>query len=258
MTRITLLTDFGTRDGYAAAMHGVIAAIAPDVRVIDASHDIPPGDIRSAAWTLRSYWNLFPAGTVHVIVIDPGVGTSRRGVAAAADGRVLVAPDNGVLSLVLDEAIRKEVRFIENTQWFRSEVSNTFHGRDVFAPVAAHLALGAPFRSAGPLAGELVRLSAPEPRRQGADIHGEVVHVDRFGNLITSIPGAWITRDAEIEISTKQVGSLRSAYGDVERGELVALIGSSGRLEIAVHRHSAAERLGLGLGTPVVVRRGNV
>src|SRR5690606_33505136 len=174
MTRITLLTDFGTADGYVAAMKGVIAARAPGIVIDDASHDIPPGDVAAAAWTLSRYWNLYPPGTVHVVVVDPGVGSERRALAAEVDGRLFVAPDNGVLTWVLAEAGDAAVVAIEAARLFRTPVSATFHGRDVFAPVAAELARRAGagpsrFREVladlGPEVADPVRLPLPRPHR---------------------------------------------------------------------------------------------
>ncbi|HEX7117147.1 MAG TPA: SAM-dependent chlorinase/fluorinase [Longimicrobiales bacterium] len=253
MTRITLLTDFGTADGYVAAMKGVIAAITPDAVVDDATHDIPPGDIEAGALALSRYWRLYPAGTVHVAVVDPGVGGGRRAIAARVDGRLFVAPDNGLLTRVLAEAPADAAVSIEAPAFLRDEVSATFHGRDVFAPAAAHLARGVALDALGPALAEPVRLPQPEPLRGRGHIHGRVVHVDRFGNLITDVPGAWIGPDARVVVAGTDVGPMRRTYADVTPGRPLALVGSTGMLEVSVRDGSAAEKLGAGRGTAVRV-----
>nr|PZN90793.1 MAG: hypothetical protein DIU52_06120 [bacterium] len=265
VTRITLLTDFGTADGYVAAMKGVIAARAPGVVVDDASHDVPPGDVAAAAWTLSRYWNLYPPGTVHVVVVDPGVGSERRALAAEVDGRLFVAPDNGVLTWVLAEAGDAAVVAIEAARLFRTPVSATFHGRDVFAPVAAELARRAGagpsrFREVladlGPEVADPVRLPLPRPHRGPDHIAGEVIHVDRFGNLITNVPGEWLAPGARIRVAGGSAAPLVRTYADVAPGALAALVGSAGMLEVSVRDGSAAERLGVGRGASVRVEPG--
>lgn len=253
MRRITLLTDFGTADGYVAAMKGVIASIAPEAIIDDASHDIPPGDVVAASHALERYWDLYPPGTVHVVVVDPGVGSARRAIAVEAEGRYFVAPDNGVLSPVFDAA-GTSIHALEDAAFRRPEVSSTFHGRDVFAPAAAHLARGAPIARLGRPIGDPVRLEAPAAVRDEAGVHGRVVHVDRFGNLITNIPGEWVEHAAEVLVAGRSVGPIRRIYADVSPGELLALVGSAGVVEIAVRDGSAAERLGVRRGTDVRVR----
>lgn len=233
MKRITLLTDFGTRDGYAAAMKGVIASIAPSIFIEDASHDIAPGDVLSAAQALTRYWHLYPAGTVHIVVVDPGVGTERAAIALAANGHYFVGPDNGVFS------------FIEETDAVRLTIpvgsSNTFHGRDIFAPAAARLANGEPLHTLGAPLDERFYLVKEAPQ----DGIGEVIAIDRFGNLITNLMQA-----GDVEINGVEV-KLANTYGDVDDGELVALINSDGLLEVAMRNGSAAEALGASRGAAV-------
>ncbi len=253
MTRITLLTDFGTVDGYVAAMKGVIAAIAPDAVVEDAAHDVPPGDVRAASLTLTRYWRLYPAGTVHLVVVDPGVGSGRRALAARVDHRILLAPDNGVLTRVFAEAAPSAVVALENPAYRLAGVSATFHGRDVFAPAAAHLARGTGLEALGPPVPDPVLLTLPRAERGAAGVHGHVVHVDRFGNLITDIPGDWVPPGARIEVGGSDAGPLRRTYADVAPGHLLALVGSAGWLEISVRDGSAAAALDAGRGTPVRV-----
>ena len=251
MTIITLLTDFGTSDGYVAAMKGVIAAIAPDARVDDAAHDIPPGDVAGAALALRRYWRLYPAGTVHVAVVDPGVGSDRRGIALEVDGRFLVGPDNGVFTHVLREAERVQAVSLESAEYFRAEVSATFHGRDIFAPVAAHIARGVRLVSLGARITDPVQLPWPEPQRTADAVEGVVVHADRFGNLITNIPGDWCARGSTVWLGERRIGPLFLTHADVAPGEPAALIGSAGFLEISVRDGSAAEVLAANRGAVV-------
>lgn len=261
---ITLLTDFGTADGFVAAMKGVIVCRAPEARILDASHDLAPGDLEAAAWALDQYFTLYPEGAVHVAVVDPGVGSGRRALAALVGGRYLVAPDNGLCTRVLRRAGSATCVSIENRALLRPEISSTFHGRDVFAPAAAHLALGSPLEALGPAVDEPVRLPLPEPRRIGAAagsparLEGTVVHVDRFGNLISDIPGPWLA-EGRWTIRVESGGGpggerarLRRTYSEAAAGALVGVIGSAGTLEVAVREGSAAERLGASRGARVV------
>jgi hypothetical protein len=250
--RITLLTDFGTADGYVAAMKGVIAAIAPAAYIDDAAHDIPPGDVHAAAWALAGYWRLYPSGTVHVVVVDPGVGSPRRALAAEADGRLLVAPDNGVLTHALAAASRPTVIAIENERFVRDVVSPTFHGRDVFAPVAAHLAAGSSYLELGRSISDAEKLDVPEPARSRAAIHGVIVHVDRFGNLITNVPADWVHAGSRIRIGSREL-PLRRTYAEAAIGEPLAVIGSRGVVEISVRDGNAASALGVQRGAEVSV-----
>ncbi len=253
-TRLTLLTDFGTADGYAAAMKGVIASMAPDVRVEDASHEIPPGDIEAGTWALARYWRLYPPGTVHVVVVDPGVGGERRALCVRADGRLLVAPDNGVLTRVLEEAETWAAAAIQERRYLRPEISRTFHGRDVFAPAAAHLALGVPVEALGPPVPDPVRLQLPRFSITPEAVLGSIVHVDRFGNLVTNIPATWVSA-GHVVAGGRDLGAARRSYVDVAPGEALALVGSAGLLELSVRDGSAARVLGLGRGAEVRVQR---
>ncbi len=253
MRRITLLTDFGTADGYAAAMKGVIASICPEAIIDDASHDIPPGDIEGAAWVLSRYWREYPEGTVHVVVVDPGVGSERRALALRADGRLLVAPDNGVLTRVMSAATWEAVS-IQERRFLHEPVSRTFHGRDVFAPAAAHLARGTALHELGPAVADPALLPLPEPTLEPHAVRGTIVHVDRFGNAVTNIPESQVG-DGAVVCGGRNLGRLRSTYADVAPAALLALIGSAGTLEISVRDGSAAQSLGLKRGDEVVVER---
>ena len=249
--RITLLTDFGTQDGYVGAMKGVIAAAAPDVVVDDIAHDIAPGDIEAAAWALGAYWRRYPEGSVHLVVVDPGVGTKRDAIALEADGRFLVGPDNGVLSRAARDA--SNVGAMHDLARPDHEISATFHGRDLFAPVAARLASGAPIASVGPPKRGIVRLPWPEPVHHADGVDGVVMHVDRFGNLITNIPADEAIGDCFVRVGVMEV-EVRNTYGDVDVGELIAHAGSRGVIEIAMRDGRAADRLG-GRGHAVTFRR---
>lgn len=251
--RVTLLTDFGTGDGYVGAIKGVIASIAPAAPIDDASHDIPPGDVAAAAWTLARYWRLYPPGTVHLVVVDPGVGGDRRPLAAEVDGRLFVAPDNGVLTRVLAEAAPGGIFLIANERYRRSRVSATFHGRDLFAPAAAYLAQGIAPAELGPPVSDPVLLPLREPVRSGNRAIGEVVHVDRFGNLITNLPATWLAGAVDVRITGRSVGPLRRAYVGAAPGDLLALVGSADLLEVAARDASAAALLGVGRGETVIV-----
>jgi S-adenosyl-L-methionine hydrolase (adenosine-forming) len=254
--RVTLLTDFGTADGYVAAMKGVIAAMAPGCLIDDASHDIAHGDTAGGAWALGAYWRLYPAGTVHLAVVDPGVGSRRRALAINADGRFLVGPDNGVFTHVLDTARELRIHSIDNPAWMRDEVAVTFHGRDVFAPSAARLARGVELDSAGPIIVDPARLPVVRAERRDDGVHGVIVHIDHYGNIITNIPGSWINADAAVFATGRDI-PLGRTYTDVAPGELLALVGSRGLLEISVRDGSAARLLSAATGQPVAVRSGH-
>ncbi len=254
MARVTLLTDFGTRDGYVGAMKGVLAATFPGVIVDDVSHDLAQGDTATAARTVGRYWSRYPGGTVHLVVVDPGVGTERRAIAVEADRRFLVAPDNGVLSHVFRDARSWRAVTLEAAEYQANEVSSTFHGRDVFAPVAAHLARGVHLSRLGPPIPDPVILAEPTFHEDGEGVVGEVVSLDRFGNLITNLPAATLMEGVEVEIAGRRVPA-GATYGVVKPREAVALVNSDGRVEVAARDSSAAEVLGARVGTPVRVFR---
>jgi S-adenosyl-L-methionine hydrolase (adenosine-forming) len=255
---ITLTTDFGTHDWFVGTLKGVIAGIAPKANIIDLSHDLPPGDIRGGAFALAASCRFFPKGTVHVAVVDPGVGSRRKAIAVQTANGVFVGPDNGVLSWALVNEKAKAVHALENEAYFLKPVSQTFHGRDVFAPVAAHLSRGVPIKKFGPALKDFVRLDWPESQRKRGGVEGEVVCTDRFGNAITNI-GSELLRGAamascEVFAKRRRICPLRTFYQSVPHKTPVALAGSSGFLEIAVNGGSAEKLLGLRIGTRVVLR----
>ena len=252
---ITFTTDFGLSDHFVGTMKGVVASIAPQARVIDISHDIAPYNVTEAAFVIAEAWPYFPKGTIHVVVVDPGVGSSRRPILAEASGQFLVAPDNGVLSLVFDAAPHK-VRVISNPKFMRREVSRTFHGRDVFAPAAAHLARGAKAEAFGKLIHDYVRTWSAKPSPKGKDSwRGAILKVDRFGNLITNFAAREFagihTRPFAMSAGAKRIQRLALTYAETEVGDLFVIVGSSGYLEIAANQASAASLLGCGAGATV-------
>jgi hypothetical protein len=250
---ITLLTDFGTRDAYVAAMKGVILGLNPQAVLVDLTHEVPPQDILAGAFILAEAAPYFPEGAIHLAVVDPGVGTGRRGLAARARGRFWVGPDNGLLSLALGGAPEATIVSLTNPACFRPEVSATFHGRDIFAPVAAHLSLGVDLARLGPIIRDPVALPIAEPVFTPAEARGEIIYVDRFGNLVSNLPGrqlaTWLAgRDFRLRVGPLTISQLSRTYSEVAAGECLVLIGSHGFLEIACNRESAARRLGLGVG----------
>ncbi|MFZ2446931.1 MAG: SAM-dependent chlorinase/fluorinase [Syntrophobacteraceae bacterium] len=255
---ITLLTDFGLRDGYVASMKGVILGIAPDAAPVDISHLIAPQDVRSAAFVLFTCYECFPHRTVHLAVVDPGVGTDRGAIAVRAGSFFLVGPDNGIFSLVLRKETGWRARSLENTDFHRQPASATFHGRDIFAPVAAHLARGAPFEALGPECAPAISEWA-SPIRTAEGIEGEVIHIDRFGNAVTNItremPGD-LGPSERWSVSAEKASGLPvlGAYGLAAAGSALALVGSSGFFEIAVNGGNAASELGLRPGSKVYFR----
>ncbi|MGD8866184.1 MAG: SAM-dependent chlorinase/fluorinase [Gemmatimonadales bacterium] len=252
MTIVTLLSDFGTRDGFTAAVKGVVLSIAPQSQVVDAAHDVARGDIVAAAWVLFQYWTLYPAGSVHLAVVDPSVGSARRALALRANERFVVAPDNGLVTRVLAAATDWRCVEIREPRFQRPAVSHTFHGRDVFAPVAAHLANGVSLEELGPPLVQPVRLPLASPVRSDREIRGSVVHIDGFGNLISDIPAEWIDERWDFAIGEWEAGALSDSYSAVDTGGLVVVISSQGTVEIAARDASAAKKLGVARGDPVI------
>ena len=247
---ITLLTDFGLRDAYVGVMKGVILGIAPGASLVDLTHGVPPQDVRAGAFLLMTAFHFFPRGTIHVAVVDPGVGTERKIVAATAAGHAFVGPDNGVLRWAIQRAGGPDAAVsIEAPEYRLPHVSHTFHGRDVIAPAAAHLAAGAALEALGPPMAELAGAPFPSPKRVGADLVGEVVYVDHFGNCVTNLP----PEAGAVEVRGTQLRRHRT-YAEGAAGEPLALVGSAGFLEIAVPGGSAAQQLGVGVRAQVILR----
>lgn len=249
---ITLLTDFGTADSYVAEVKAALLRAAPQATLVDLTHAVPPGDLRAAAYLLGRTWHRFPEGTVHLAVVDPGVGTPRAALAFGTAGHWFVGPDNGLFTPVLRDAAVEIV-----TLAIPPTAAPTFHGRDLFAPAAAALASGTALQALGqPFLGIPHRLSYRDPHYEGKSLVGEVVYVDRFGTLVTNLTPEMVPDYAVIEIEGLDIGPLRRTFGDVPTGGLLAYLGSGGQVEIAVRDGSAARRLGMGVGGRIRVRLG--
>lgn len=258
---IVLLTDFGFRDSYVGVMKGVIRTICRNADVVDLSHNIMPQDVAEAAFVLGASYRYFPPDTIFACVVDPGVGTERAILYLRANKQTFLAPDNGLLTIVEEECEREELRRVTEEKYFLPDRSATFHGRDVFAPVAARLAAGLAPQELGPAQRYLRRLRLPHPvRAADGSLRGEIIYIDQFGNLITNVRGATLERefrepaaDLEVRVKRRQICGLVSAYADRQPGELLALVGSSGYLEIAVNQGSAAALLGCEKGDSVTL-----
>jgi hypothetical protein len=269
---ITLTTDFGLDDPYVGIMKGVILTINPKATVVDVSHAIEPQNIHQAAFILSTAYPYFPQGTIHVVVVDPGVGSERRAVILKTATGYFVAPDNGVLSYVLfphsyqagglDLDIKErrlspglEAVAITNPRFFRHPVSTTFHGRDIFAPVAAYLSLGVSPYEFGEVVPSLLAFFPCQPQLEGDAIMGHIIHIDRFGNLVTDINGDLVREDISIEVCGHGIEGLSTCYSEASEGnELLALVGSTGSVEIAAKNKSAAEMLKAKIGAAVRVK----
>jgi S-adenosyl-L-methionine hydrolase (adenosine-forming) len=252
MPLVTLLTDFGTSDSYVAEIKGVLLERCPSATLVDVTHAVPPGDIRAGAYLLGRVWPRFPRDTVHLAVVDPGVGTARAALALRAHGHWFVGPDNGLFTGVLRDA---EVEAVVLP--VPASAAPTFHGRDLFAPAAAALAAGTPLQALGePLTTIPVRLTYAQPHYEGKSVVGEIVYVDRFGTLVTNLTVEFVPSYAVLEVEGLEIGPLRRTFGDVPTGGLLAYVGSGGAVEIAVRDGSATRRLGLGVGGRIRARLG--
>jgi hypothetical protein len=258
---ITLTTDFGTNDHFVGAMKGVIVDIVPEAQIVDITHAVQAYDVLDGALTIAQAYSYFPNGTIHLVVVDPGVGTARRPILASSDGFHFVAPDNGVLSMVYAKEERIHVRHITSEHYFRQPVSNTFHGRDIFAPVAAYLAKQVDSHKFGDEIEDFVKFAAPRPKPAGENkIRGVVLKIDRFGNLVTNVtaadvpalfaakPGAF-----KIVVGRGEITDIRTAYAEGGPGEVFGILGSMGYLEIVANRAAAAQITGAVKGSEVSI-----
>jgi len=258
---IALLTDFGGQDHYAGVMKGVILGICPDVTLVDISHDLPPHDMAFAAHELAATYRYYPPGTIFLVVVDPGVGTTRRGLAAEVGERRFVAPDNGVLTSVFQEAAPKKVVELTERRFARPTVSRTFEGRDRFAPAAAWLAKGTHLEAFGRGVTDYKMLDLPLPMLDNGVLRGRVIRVDRFGNVVTNIDRRAYEKLAgnlatmQLTVGGRSIAHIVSTYADIAPGEIGALFGSTDHLECSAQAASAAERLGVSVGDPVELRR---
>jgi S-adenosyl-L-methionine hydrolase (adenosine-forming) len=254
MPIITLVTDFGLKDGNVGVMKGVILSICPQAQIVDLSHLIAPQNIREAALILARSQPYFPPGSIHVVVVDPGVGTPRRPLASRIDSHYFVLPDNGLLTQVLEKAERqrKEIELVhlDKPEYWLEEISHVFHGRDIFAPVAAHLALGLPLTELGTPLDDPVRLQLPHPQPTDRGFLGEVIHIDHFGNIALNIYREHLdgVEHLEVDLRSVKIRGLVKTFGDATDSELIALYGSTGNLIVSVVNGSAAQRVGACIG----------
>jgi S-adenosylmethionine hydrolase len=258
---IALLSDFGTRDHYTGVMKGVVLSICPDATLVDISHEIPAHDIPFAALELAATYKYFPPGTIFLVVVDPGVGTGRRGLAAEVGDWRFVAPDNGVLTAVFQEVPPKRVVELTERRYARPTVSRTFEGRDRFAPAAAFLAKGVQLPAFGRAVTDYQLLALPQGSWQDGALHGAVVRIDRFGNVVTNLDRKSCEKvtngsgQVQLTVRGQSIGRFVSTYSDIGAGEICALFGSTDHLECAALASSAADRLGVAVGDPVELRR---
>ena len=259
-TIITLTTDFGAKDSFAGSVKGVIYKINQQVQIVDITHDIGPQDIWEAAFALRTAYNYYPKGTIHMAVVDPGVGSGRRPIIVVTESYYFVGPDNGIFSLIFQEAERLRVHHITASHYFLPDPGPTFHARDIFAPVAAWLAKGIPSGNFGDTIEDYVKLNVPVPKSSNTGIDGHVIHIDRFGNVITNItfkdlqalvPEGSEMKPATIAIGGKQIMGLKKFYAEAAAGEPAAIINSSGYLEIFLYKQNARTALSLKRGEAV-------
>lgn len=276
---VTLTTDFGTADGYVGTMKGVIFSVVPAARLVDISHQIAPENVRQAAYVLYTAYPYFPSHTVHLVVVDPGVGSARRPIALHTPVGMFVGPDNGVFSYVIARERVEAIVELADPRYRLAQVSHTFHGRDIFAPAAAHLAAGVPITALGPPVHDPVLIPSPRLETIPGGIVGEVMHADHFGNVITSLgmlewkgdelwfdpafqqvgektqmPQRFGAENAVIEVAGQEIAGVCRTYADVEPDQVLALVGSEGHLGIAVREGNAAQRLGLRPGERVILR----
>jgi S-adenosyl-L-methionine hydrolase (adenosine-forming) len=253
-----LLTDFGTRDHYVASMKGVVLGINPRCTLVDITHQVRPHDIDEGAFILANAYSCFPKGTIHLSVVDPGVGSPRRPVLLVTRNYFFVGPDNGLLTLAAREDSVKEVIDLTNPKFFLSRISTTFHGRDIFAPVAAHLSLGIRPGVLGPRLNSWVKLDGVEPRIIGGELVGKALHIDAFGNLISNISEGLLFQFSQgrpfvVRAGAKSIHGLEKGYWEGKRGDTIALIGSGGFLEISVKEGSARRKLKIKRGDKIKV-----
>lgn len=258
---ITLTTDFGTNDHFVGTMKGVILDIVPEAQIVDICHSVQAFDVLDGALTISQAYSYFPTRTVHLVVVDPGVGTARRPILASSDKYHFIAPDNGVLSLVYAREERMHVRHITSDHYFLQPISNTFHARDIFAPVAAYLAKEVDTQKFGEEVEEYVRFSAPKPKAVETNrLRGVVLKVDRFGNLVTNItpqdaPALFAAgaKGFRILVGSHEISEMHAVYAEGAPGEVFGILGSMGFLEVAANRGAAAQLTGAGKGTDVTV-----
>jgi S-adenosylmethionine hydrolase len=261
MSVITLLTDFGTKDYFVGAMKGVILSINPSALIVDISHEIDPQKIRSASFVLSNSYHYFPLKTIHVAIVDPGVGSNRRAILVETPRYFFIAPDNGLLSFVFEKEEKESIKIFEitNEEFFLPKVSSTFHGRDLFAPVAAHLSIGALPEKIGKRIYDPIILQAPILQQTSENkLIGEIIHIDRFGNLVTNFHQENLPERFVLKVSDELIEKHYKFYAEAKEGEIFSIIGSSGFLEISIFQASAAKRLNAFVGQKVILRKNQV
>ena len=253
---IALLTDFGTRDYFVGAMKGVILSINRNARIIDITHEIEPQNIESAAFTLKSCYRNFPARTIFIAVVDPGVGSNRKAILCETEDYVFLAPDNGLLSFIFDEAENFHVYELTEKNFFAASISRTFHGRDIFAPVAAHLSSGIEPDSFGAAIADYVKLSVNKTCQIAEKVvEAKIIHIDRFGNLITNLTGEDLSENFVLRVGEKEITKAVEYFAEAEPGEIFVITGSAGNLEIAAFCGSAAEMLNAQTGMMIQLEK---
>ncbi len=255
---ITLLTDFGTKDWYVGAMKGVILGINPEAKIVDISHQIPPQDTQTASFLLSNSYHYFPRGSIHLVVVDPSVGGERRPILVETKSHLFVGPDNGIFTEIYRKRDFQRVIHLKNEKYFLSHQSSTFHGRDIFAPVAAHLSLGLKPEEFGLEIGDPIAIEASEPKIREGKLAGRVIYIDFFGNIITNISqhlfSQWVgDGNFEILIGKEKISELSSFYAEGEEGRTLALFSSQGLLEIALRNAKAQKILGVEKGDQIFI-----
>jgi len=256
---ISLISDFGEKDGWVGTMKGVILGINPEARIVDISHRVTPGDILEASLILQASFPFFPGGTVHLCVVDPGVGSERRAIVVATPSYTFVGPDNGLFTPIYQRGDFQALEIINRALFYSPQPSQTFHGRDIFAPVAAHLSLGLALEEVGPQIADVVKVDLPSPLVGSKEIRGEVIYVDRFGNLTTNITKELFERKVranpfELRTGKRVLKALARSYADIAKGKLLAHWGSWGYLELSVNQGSAQKLLSATKGTKLTIR----
>lgn len=254
---VTLTTDFGQAGGYVGAVKGVLLGIAPQVKIVDITHQISPFNILEGALVLNSFYRFFPRGTIHLVVVDPGVGGKRKGILVRTDDYFFVGPDNGLFSLIYEKERIREIVNLTNSKYFLGKPSSTFHARDIFVSVSAYLSLGVKPEEFGPPAEECFKLKLPQPVKKKNRLTGEIVYIDNFGNLVTNIEANSIAKAKRIQIRIKnrKINHLNSFYEQEKKGKFLALIGSSNFLEIAVSQGSAQKLLKAETGDKITIEK---
>jgi len=258
---ITLTTDFGLEDEYVGVMKGVILGINPEVKIIDISHYVNPQDVKWASFLVFYSYKYFSKGTIHVVVVDPGVGSERDIICVKANGHIFLCPDNGIITKVVENVNPKGIYLVKNEKYFLSCISDTFHGRDIFAPVAAHLSIGRPFTNVGPKIKEIKRIKLPGIKKTARSIKGEIMHIDRFGNIVTNIEKNIISEiesnyefiKVEVAEVNVKIKGIKKSYQEVKVGQLLSVIGSRELLEISKNKGNAAKFLEAKTGMTVKV-----